>query len=307
MHEMLRIRLFEERVLDEFSKGRLFGTTHTCIGQEADAVGVIGALRRSDIVVSNHRGHGHYLAHGGSMHALAAELMGRSTGVSGGRGGSQHLHFPGFYSNGIQGGIVPCAVGMALAEKRQNSGVIVAVFLGDGTFGEGVVYESFNIASLWRVPVLFVVENNRYAQTTPLSANFSGDFCLRFKAFDIDIDELDTTDVVVIREAAESVVASVREMGGPRAMLLNTYRFSPHSKGDDVRDPAEIEHYRQFDPIVLMRARLSDGEYDSSLTAARDEICQAFGQAEMDAWPDPADLLDAREELLKPWVRSSKL
>lgn len=300
MHGILRIRLFEERVLDEFSKGRLFGTTHTCIGQEADAVGVIGALRRSDIVFSNHRGHGHYLAHGGSMHALAAELMGRSTGVSGGLGGSQHLHFPGFYSNGIQGGIVPCAVGMALAEKRQNSGAIVAVFLGDGTFGEGVVYESFNIASLWRVPVLFVVENNRYAQTTPLSANFSGNFSLRFKAFDIDIDELDTTDVIAIREAAESIVASVRGMSRPRAMILNTYRFSPHSKGDDVRDPAEIEHYRQFDPIILMRARLSDGEYDGALTAARDETSQAFGQAEIDPWPDPADLLNAREELLKP-------
>lgn len=299
-HEMLRIRMFEERVLDEFTKGHLFGTTHTCIGQEANAVGVIGALRRSDIVFSNHRGHGHYLAHGGSMHALAAELMGRSTGVSGGLGGSQHLHFPGFYSNGILGGIVPCAVGMALAEKRQNSGAIVAVFLGDGTFGEGVVYESFNIAALWRVPVLFVVENNRYAQTTPLSANFSGDFCLRFKAFDIDVDELDTTDVIVIREAAESIAASVREMSGPRVLLLNTYRFSPHSKGDDVRDPAEIERYRQFDPIVLMRARLSDGEYDATLTAVRDETAQAFSQAEMDAWPNPADLLNAREELLKP-------
>jgi TPP-dependent pyruvate/acetoin dehydrogenase alpha subunit len=115
MYQMLRIRLFEERALDEFSKGHLFGTTHTCIGQEANAVGLIGALQRSDIVFSNHRGHGHYLAHGGSMHALAAELMGRSTGVTGGLGGSQHIHFPGFYSNGIQGGIVPCAVGMALA------------------------------------------------------------------------------------------------------------------------------------------------------------------------------------------------
>ena len=295
---MLRIRLFEERVLDEFTKGRLFGTTHTCIGQEANAVGVIGALRRSDIVFSNHRGHGHYLAHGGSMHALAAELMGRSTGVSGGLGGSQHLHFPSFYSNGIQGGIVPCAVGMALAERRRNSGAIVAVFLGDGTFGEGVVYESFNIAALWRVPVLFVVENNRYAQTTPLSANFSGDFSLRFKAFGINIDELDTTDVIVIREVAESIVASMQEMGGPRALLLNTYRFSPHSKGDDVRDPVEIEHYRQFDPIILLRAHLSDREYDSALTAALDETSQAFGQAEMDPWPDPAALLNAREELL---------
>jgi TPP-dependent pyruvate/acetoin dehydrogenase alpha subunit len=299
MYEMLRIRLFEERALEEFRKGHLFGTTHTYIGQEANAVGVISALQQSDIVFSNHRGHGHYLAHGGSMHALAAELMGRSTGVSGGLGGSQHLHFPGFYSNGILGGLVPCAVGVALAEKMQNSGAIVAVFLGDGTFGEGVVYESFNIASLWQVPVLFVVENNRYAQTTALSANFAGDFCRRFKAFDIDIDELDTTDVLTIREAAEAAVAAIRQAGRPRALLLHTYRFSPHSTGDDVRDPAEIERYRRFDPIVLMRVRLSDGDYADALSAARDEVQKAFAQAEIDAWPDPAVLLNAREELLK--------
>jgi TPP-dependent pyruvate/acetoin dehydrogenase alpha subunit len=300
MHEMLRIRLFEERALEEFSRGRLFGTTHTCIGQEADAVGVIGALLRSDIVFSNHRGHGHYLAHGGSMRALAAELMGRSTGASGGLGGSQHLHFPGFYSNGVQGGIVPCAVGMALAEKRRNSGAIITVFLGDGTLGEGVVYESLNIASLWKLPVLFAVENNRYAQTTPVSANFAGDFSLRFKAFGIDVDELDTTDVVVISEAATLAVSSVRERVAPRAILLNTYRFSPHSKGDDFRDPAEIDRFRQFDPIILLRARLSHEEYDRALIVARDEVMGAFAQAEKDAWPDPAALLDARQELLKP-------
>jgi len=304
MQEMLRIRLFEESTLHEFSKGRLSGTTHTCIGQEASAVGVVSALRRSDVVFSNHRGHGHYLAHGGSMHGLAAELMGRRTGVSGGRGGSQHLHFPGFYSNGVQGGIVPCAVGMALAEKYKKSQAIVAVFLGDGTFGEGVVYESFNIASLWRIPVLFVVENNRYAQTTPLLSHFSGDFSLRFKAFRIDVEELDTNDVTIIREAADSITASVRETCEPRAMVLHTYRFSPHSKGDEVRDLAEIEHYRQFDPIILLRSRLSDEEYDLALSTARDEVSRAFGQAELDAWPDPADLLKAREELLNVCGRS---
>jgi TPP-dependent pyruvate/acetoin dehydrogenase alpha subunit len=188
---------------------------------------------------------------------------------------------------------------MALAEKRKKSGAIVAVFLGDGTFGEGVIYESFNIASLWKVPVLFVVENNGYAQTTPLSANFSGDFTLRFKAFDLDIEELDTTDVISIREAANSIVASMRETGGPRAILLHTYRLSPHSKGDDVRDPAEIEHHRQFDPIRVMRARLADGEYDNILAAARVEINHAFEEAESDAWPEPAALLNAREDFLK--------
>jgi TPP-dependent pyruvate/acetoin dehydrogenase alpha subunit len=131
--------------------------------------------------------------------------------------------------------------------------------------------------------VLFVVENNRYAQTTPLSANFAGDFSLRFKAFGIDIDELDTTDVIVISKAATLAVSSVRELGAPRAMLLNTYRLSPHSKGDDFRDPAEIEHFRQFDPINLLGARLSHEEYDHALIAARDEVFAAFAQAAKDA------------------------
>jgi TPP-dependent pyruvate/acetoin dehydrogenase alpha subunit len=290
MQEMLRIRFFEERVLEEFSKGRLFGTTHTCIGQEADAVGVIGALRRTDVVFSNHRGHGHFLAHGGSMNALAAELMGRSTGASGGRGGSQHLHFPNFYSNGVQGGIVPCAVGMALAEKTRNSGAIVAVFLGDGTFGEGVIYESFNIAALWKVPVLFVVENNGYAQTTPLSANFCGDFRLRFQAFGIEAHEVDSTDVTVIREHAGPIAACVRETGRPHALILHTYRLAPHSKGDDVRDPAEIERCREFDPIRILRAELTDADYQDAADAASGEVSRAFAQAEADPWPDAAQL-----------------
>ena len=300
MREMLRIRLFEERALDEFSKGRLFGTTHTCIGQEADAVGVIGNLHRSDVVFSNHRGHGHYLAHGGSMHALAAELMGRSTGVCAGLGGSQHLHFPGFYSNGVKGGITPCAVGMALAEKRKNSGVIIAVFLGDGTLGEGAVYESLNIASLWNLPVLFILENNRYAQSTPLALNFAGDFTLRFKAFGIEAREIDTTDVTIIRAEAGPIVTAVRNASRPQALILHTYRLVPHSKGDEVRDAAEIEHYRQFDPICVLRSQLADAEYEDALAAALGEVNQAFAQAEQDPWPDPAALLNAREELLKP-------
>ena len=295
LHAMLRIRLFEERVLDEFSNGHLVGTTHTCIGQEADAVGVIGALRRSDIVFSNHRCHGHYLAHGGDMRALAAELMGRSTGVCGGRGGSQHLHFQTFYSNGVQGGIVPSAVGIALAEKRLGSGAVVAVFLGDGTFGEGVIYESFNTAALWKLPVLFVVENNQYAQTTPLGAHFSGDFCARFRAFGIDTSEADTTDVAVIRAYAQKAAASIRDTGAPAALVLHTYRLAPHSKFDDFRDPVEIEHRRSLDPILLARERAAPATYDDALHRAAQEVAEVFRQAAHDPWPDPVGLSDDRE------------
>src|SRR5512138_3297806 len=135
---MARIRRFEETVLENFPKGLFFGTTHTCLGQEANAVGVLAHLGAEDIVFSNHRGHGHFLAYGGDPRALFAELMGRSTGVCGGRGGSQHLHWRSFYSNGVQGGIAPVATGMALAEKYKSSGAVAVAFIGDGTLGEGV-------------------------------------------------------------------------------------------------------------------------------------------------------------------------
>ena len=130
---MLRIRRFEETVLDEFSSGHFFGTTHTYLGQEANAVGVLDNIQPGDIVVSNHRSHGHFLAYGGDLHALFAELMGKSTGVSGGRGGSQHLHWKNFFSNGILGGTVPIATGMALAEKIKGGDSITINFIGDGT------------------------------------------------------------------------------------------------------------------------------------------------------------------------------
>ncbi len=183
---MLLIRRFEERLLDEFSAGRLVGTTHAYIGQEANAAGIFSELSPEDVIFSNHRCHGHFLAYGGDLYRLAAELMGKATGLVGGRGGSQHIHWKNFYSNGIQGGIVPVATGMALAEKASGSGNIVAVFLGDGTLGEGVVYESLNIASLWSLPILFVVENNRYAQTTPISLAMAGSIPARFSAFGIE-------------------------------------------------------------------------------------------------------------------------
>jgi len=284
-YQLLRIRLFEERALKEFSRGNLFGTTHTCIGQEADCVGVIGALKRSDIVVSNHRGHGHYLAHGGDMRMLAAELMGRSTGVCGGIGGSQHLHFEDFYSNGVLGGTVPCAAGMALAEKRKGSGRIVTAFIGDGTLGEGVVYESLNIASLWCLPMLFVVENNRYAQTTPIETHLAGEIALRLRSFHIDAIEVDTTDVVEIGDTTKTLVADIRGTGRPRALVIHTYRLAPHSKGDDFRDVDQVESFRQRDPISVLRMRLAEAEWQQALEAATREVDEAYRQAESDPWP----------------------
>jgi len=164
---MLLIRRFEERALAEFSAGKLFGTTHAYIGQEADAAAIFSAVSPGDIVWSNHRCHGHFLAYGGDPYKLAAELMGKATGLVGGRGGSQHIHWRNFYSNGIQGGIVPVATGMAYAEKVQKTGQIAIVFIGDGTLGEGALYESLNIAALWQLPVFFVVETTTMHRPRP--------------------------------------------------------------------------------------------------------------------------------------------
>ncbi len=288
--QMLRIRRFEETVLERFPLGEFYGTTHTYIGQEADAVGVLSWLEDGDIVVSNHRCHGHFLAYGGSMHALAAELMGRSTGVSGGRGGSQHVQWRNFYANGILGGTIPLAVGMALAEKQAGQGRIVIAFMGDGTLGEGVVYESFNLASLWGTPVLFVLENNQYAQSTPITHNLAGSIEGRFSAFGIEAQTIEAADVLPVLEKAEQLLASVRSESRPAALILETYRFAPHSKGDDVRDPLEIAGYRERDPLVLHANRLAEDERDRIETEVEQEVRQAFEQASQDPQPEPDTL-----------------
>jgi TPP-dependent pyruvate/acetoin dehydrogenase alpha subunit len=276
---LLRIRRFEEHVLELFPRGVFYGTTHTYIGQEANAVGVLHWREENDVVVSNHRCHGHFLAYGGSMQALAAELMGRSTGVCGGRGGSQHLQWNNFYANGILGGTIPLAVGMAVAVKTQSAGTIVFAFMGDGTLGEGVVYESFNMASLWGLPVFFVLENNRYAQSTPVTLNLAGDIAKRFEAFGIPTSVLDTTDVGEIREVSHEIVARVRNGGGPCALVIDTYRFAPHSKGDDVRDPQEIDRYKQRDPMILLGEKLNQTEKVEIEMEVDREVQEAFEAA----------------------------
>ncbi|MFO7571109.1 MAG: thiamine pyrophosphate-dependent dehydrogenase E1 component subunit alpha [Gaiellaceae bacterium] len=261
---MLFIRRFEESLLDLFSQGKLVGTTHTYIGQEANGVGVIDHLDPGvDVVFSNHRCHGHYLEFTGDAFGLLCEVMGRAPGVCGGKGGSQHLCKGNFYSNGILGSIVPVATGIALAEKQKGTGAVSTVFLGDGALGQGAVYESLNMASLWQLPVLFVVENNHYAQSTPVELELAGSITARAEAFGIATDELDTTDVEEIHAAAGMAVASVRETGRPFFLVLHTYRFSPHSKGDDNRDPAEIEARRERDPLTIAGARLDESEREA--------------------------------------------
>ncbi len=283
---LCRIRSFEETVLENFPKGVFFGTTHTYIGQEANAVGVLAHCQPQDIVFSNHRCHGHFLAYGGDPHALFAELMGKSTGVCGGRGGSQHLQWKNFYSNGIQGGITPVATGMALAERLQGHSPVVFTFIGDGTLGEGALYESLNLASLWHAPVLFVLENNRIAQTTPVDIAVAGNMAARFSAFGIPAQELDSSDVLEIYPLAGKLVDEVRETQTPRALILHTCRFGPHSKGDDTRSEEAIERMKtQRDPLHLQAARVNDEQSIQIRSEISAEIAAAFQAALADPFP----------------------
>lgn len=285
--DVLRIRRFEETLLDRFATGVFAGTTHTCIGQEANAVGVLCGARETDVVVSNHRCHGHFLAYGGPPRALFAELMGRSSGVSGGRGGSQHLHWRSFYSSGVLGGTVPLATGMALAEKRKRTGNVAIVFLGDGALGEGIVYEAINMASLWGAPVLFAVEHNHVAQSTPSHLQLAGSVSARFEAFGIATTALDTSDAAEITPVASALLEDVRATSSPRALVLESRRFGPHSKGDDPRSAEELAALREGrDPVELLSARLDDDARRSVAAEIEREIDTAFTAALDDPLPE---------------------
>ena len=282
--KMLTIRTFEETVLAEFKRGAFAGTTHTYSGQEANAVGVLSQIEADDVVFSNHRCHGHFLAYGGDPLALFAEMMGKPAGVCAGRGGSQHLHWRNFYSNGVLGGTIPLATGAALAEKRRGSGAVVVAFMGDGALGEGVVYEALNIASLWGAPVLFVVEHNHIAQTTPTGMALAGDMAARFTAFGIPVRCLDTSDVLAILPAAADLLGQVRSSQTPRALVLETERFGPHSKGDDTRPPDHLERIRrERDPLTIQAARLAP----ASLAACQSEVAAAIALAFQGALASP--------------------
>ena len=270
---MTLIERVETSLLDLFSQGLLRGTVHTCLGQEGIAAGIVGALDEAkDIICSNHRGHGHYIAYSRDVRGLIAEIMGRADGVCSGIGGSQHLHLRNFYSNGILGGMVPVATGMAFAEKTAETGAIVTVFFGDGALGEGAIYEAFNIASLWKLPILFVVEDNGYAQSTPKRLEHSGHLDERASPFGIKIYKLDGNDALAVRQVAGLAISEIRRNLGPRLIHCTTYRLAPHSKGDDFRDPDEILGARAKAPIPRLRARLDAVRCDAIERKIDDEV-----------------------------------
>lgn len=256
--KMYLIRKFETRLLELFSQGKLFGTTHTYVGQEAIAVSLISNLNTSDVVFSNHRCHGHYLAKEDDPEGLLAEIMGRVGGICSGRGGSQHLCKNNFFSNGIQGGFISNALGMAFAEKYNCTNNIVVAFIGDGTFGEGTVYETLNLVALWQVPMIIIVENNQIAQTTPIQDNLSGTLIDRAKAFNIDANEIESNDVSILYPRFKQIIDKVRSECKPHLEIVHTYRLNAHSKGDDFRNKEEIEYWKKKDPLKYVQPLIKD-------------------------------------------------
>jgi 2-oxoisovalerate dehydrogenase E1 component len=247
----MTIRGVEQKLLDLFAEGKLVGTVHTCIGQEFTGIAVCAALRPGDLIYSNHRCHGHFLARTDDVSGLLAEVMGKPSGVCGGRGGSQHLCSKGFYSNGIQGGIVPVASGLALSLKLHKPEQIAVVFIGDGTLGEGVLYESMNIVSKWQLPLLIVLEHNLYAQSTSHIQTLAGDICARAAAFGIETSRSRTNEPLKLLGVAKQCVDQVRTQRRPHFLCIDTARLMAHSKGDDNRDKREVEQYWETDPISL--------------------------------------------------------
>lgn len=258
------IRETENRFLDLFSQGKLFGTVHTCVGQEFSALAFAGQLKGNDFVFSNHRCHGHFLAFTGALDALIAELLGRSTGVCGGIGGSQHLCFGNFFSNGIQGGIAPMAVGMAWAKNFRGGDAIGIVYLGDGTLGEGVVYEAMNLASVMKAPLLFVCEDNGIAQSTTTEKTTSGGIPERAAAFGIPVWCGSTDEPEKLLKEGGEAIAWVRSNGNPGFFHVKTARLNAHSKGDDERDSQTVDRLRTRDP--LNRFQLENPEFAAEIT-----------------------------------------
>ncbi|MEV0974402.1 thiamine pyrophosphate-dependent dehydrogenase E1 component subunit alpha [Microtetraspora glauca] len=245
LRSLLLIRHFELALLRLFEQGAVSGTTHTCLGQEYIPVALTPLLRDDDFVFSNHRGHGHFLARHAEPYGLLAEIMGREGAVCGGIGGSQHLYHRRFLSTGVQGESLPVATGVAL--KLAGSGALACAYIGDGTWGEGAVYEALNMALLWRLPLLVVVEHNGIAQSTPTSAQLAGTIGARAAAFGVRHHRVTSADVEEIRAGLAPLVHAVRAEPSPLVVEFVTHRIGPHSKGDDTRSPAEIQRARESD------------------------------------------------------------
>jgi pyruvate dehydrogenase E1 component alpha subunit len=300
---MLLIRRFEEKCAELYGLEKIRGFLHLYIGEEAVAVGALRALAEEDRVVATYREHGHALARGVPAGAILAEMYGKANGCSRGRGGSMHLfdvsrRFYGGYA--IVGGGLPVAVGLALADKLRGEKAITACFFGDGAVAEGEFHESLNLAALWKLPVLFLCENNRYAMGTALERHQSQtDIAAKAAAYAIPAEAVDGMDVLAVEAATRRAVAAVRDGAGPHLIEYRTYRFRAHSMYDAelYRTREEVEQWKRRDPLrsyealLTGRGLLSDQEREAMEQSVQAEIREAEAEAEAGAIEPVADLL----------------
>ena len=263
---MQLIRTFEENVRNLYAAGAIPGLVHLCAGQEAVAVGVCSLLNADDMIASNHRGHGHCLAKGADVGRTMAEIMGRSTGYGLGRGGSLHI-FDAANGNlgttGIVGGGIPLAAGAALSAKRRGRGKVAVAFFGDGALNQGLLFEVMNMAAIWRLPTIFVCENNGYGEFTAIEDVTAGSNPIaRGQALAIPSETVDGMDVIAVRIATQRALDRARSGGGPSFLMCNTYRYGGHHAGDkqDYKDDEETKAWRLKDPIEQLSQRLLEGK-----------------------------------------------
>jgi acetoin:2,6-dichlorophenolindophenol oxidoreductase subunit alpha len=245
LKKMLLIRNVELVIMELFSEGLVKGTAHTCIGQEYIPISLHPFMLKDDFIISNHRGHGHYLAISGDVKGLLSEIMDKDGAVCSGIGGSQHILHNNFMSTGIQGEGIAVSTGVAWTYKHSSSKNICYVYIGDGTFGRGTVYESLNLAALYKLPLVVIVENNGIAMTTHIKDNMAGSIEGRAKAFGVDYLAVDSHNPEEIRQMLENPISKIRTAGGPLVIEFKTERVAAHSKGDDTRCKEEIEEIQQ--------------------------------------------------------------
>jgi TPP-dependent pyruvate/acetoin dehydrogenase alpha subunit len=301
---MALIRAFEMAATDLFKRGQLKGAATTYVGMEASAVGVCAALRPDDLIVSTHRGHGHTLAKGADVRRMAAELLGKETGSCKGRGGSMHIASFDTGSLGalpVVGSGIPIGVGAALAFRMRNEDRVVVPFTGDGGTNTGNFHESLNLASIWELPVVLVVENNQFGVSTRIEDVAKvPDLSRRAQSYGIPGVRVDGFDVVAVYEAAANAVARARAGQGPTLLVTESYRFEGHYAGEPevYRDRAEVQAQRANDPISRLRTRLeADGVATVADLAVVDtevaaEIAEALAFARSSPDPDPATAMD---------------
>ncbi|NEX62367.1 pyruvate dehydrogenase (acetyl-transferring) E1 component subunit alpha [Noviherbaspirillum galbum] len=303
LSDMVRIRRMEEKAAELYGAGKIRGFLHLYIGEEAVATGALHALAAEDNIVATYREHGHALARGVPMKAIMAEMFGKVDGCSRGRGGSMHLfdRERRFYGgNAIVAGGLPLAVGLALADKMQGVRRVTACFFGEGAIAEGAFHESMNLAALWKLPVLFLCENNFYAMGTALArSEAQTDLCRKAESYGIPAERVDGMDVVAAMEGTAHGARQVRAGEGPFFTEFQTYRFRPHSMFDPdlYRDKAEIEAWKTRGPLHTFSGRLkregklSEEEFLAIDARAAEEVAAAVAFSEASAWEPEADLL----------------